>query len=105
MLLGDIPFEVHTVVGNQECVTIASHSLLAYRPYIACTGVNETREAYAARNEERDGEWRCPSCRTMRHEVPTVYMYVFLWRRNCVLDAYICPGAFAEGCVIPRAVD
>ncbi|KDQ13108.1 hypothetical protein BOTBODRAFT_188850 [Botryobasidium botryosum FD-172 SS1] len=33
----------------------------------------ETREAYRARNEDREGEWRCPGCQTKRHEVPRTY--------------------------------
>lgn len=40
-------------------------------------GVKETRDAYAARDDDREGEWRCPSCRTMRHDVPQAYKYVF----------------------------
>ncbi|KZP01668.1 hypothetical protein CALVIDRAFT_492229 [Calocera viscosa TUFC12733] len=35
--------------------------------------VRETREAWAARGETREGEWRCPGCQSRRADVPREY--------------------------------
>jgi len=35
--------------------------------------IEETRAAYRARNEDREGEWRCPGCQTQRINTPGQY--------------------------------
>ncbi|KZS97106.1 hypothetical protein SISNIDRAFT_406427 [Sistotremastrum niveocremeum HHB9708] len=39
----------------------------------ATKSTKETRDAYAARGEDREGEWRCPNCQTKRTAVPKSY--------------------------------
>jgi transcriptional repressor NF-X1 len=36
-------------------------------------GMQETKAAFQARNEDRDGEWRCPGCQTVRTMAPGQY--------------------------------
>ncbi|KZV99993.1 hypothetical protein EXIGLDRAFT_667828 [Exidia glandulosa HHB12029] len=40
----------------------------------ALKSTKETREAFRARNDDSEGEWRCPGCQTKRHVVPQAYM-------------------------------
>ncbi|EJD48338.1 hypothetical protein AURDEDRAFT_86187 [Auricularia subglabra TFB-10046 SS5] len=47
--------------------------LKCIRPW-ALKSTKETREAFRARNEDSDGEWRCPGCQTKRHTVPQSYL-------------------------------
>ncbi|KIM34525.1 hypothetical protein M408DRAFT_19420 [Serendipita vermifera MAFF 305830] len=35
--------------------------------------MQETKAAFQARNEDRDGEWRCPGCQTVRTQAPGQY--------------------------------
>ncbi|CAG8701779.1 16967_t:CDS:2, partial [Acaulospora colombiana] len=35
----------------------------------------ETKAAYQARNEDREGDWRCPGCQTQRTIPPGQYRY------------------------------
>ena len=39
-------------------------------------GIKETKAAFQARNEDRDGEWRCPGCQTVRTMPPGPYKLV-----------------------------
>jgi uncharacterized C2H2 Zn-finger protein len=38
--------------------------------------MQETKAAFQARNEDRDGEWRCPGCQTVRTMAPGQYKSV-----------------------------
>lgn len=48
-------------------------------------GIEETRAAYRARNEDREGEWRCPGCQTQRTSPPGQYRSVIV-TRDCEND-------------------
>ncbi|KZT52995.1 hypothetical protein CALCODRAFT_511711 [Calocera cornea HHB12733] len=56
--------------NNSNCWT-AFH-LRCIREW-ASKSVRETRDAWAARGEDRPGEWRCPGCQTRRSTVPREY--------------------------------
>lgn len=61
--------------------------------------LQESRDAYRARNEDHDGEWRCPGCQTKRTAPPGPYrrvkytcdIYVFLPRTRCFCGAVVDP--------------
>jgi hypothetical protein len=38
--------------------------------------MQETKTVFQARNEDRDGEWRCPGCQTVRTMAPGQYKSV-----------------------------
>ncbi|KAF8309054.1 hypothetical protein DL93DRAFT_2063347 [Clavulina sp. PMI_390] len=71
----------------------------------AAKSVKETHDAYAARNEEREGEWRCPSCRTMRHVVPAVYMCFCGRAQDPKGSRLITPHSCGEPCIRPRTCE
>lgn len=40
---------------------------------VSLIGIEETRAAHLARNEDKEGEWRCPGCQTTRVNPPGPY--------------------------------
>lgn len=43
----------------------------------ASKSVKDVADAWRARGEERQGNWRCPGCQSKRVTVPNIYWYVF----------------------------
>lgn len=60
-----------SVEANACCWT--SFHLKCIRAW-ALKSTKETREAFRARNDDSEGEWRCPGCQTKRHVVPQSYL-------------------------------
>lgn len=60
----------HANVGTQSCwMTFHLKCLRAW----AAKSVKDVSEAWRARGEERDGDWRCPGCQSKRTAVPSSY--------------------------------
>lgn len=85
--------------GNACCWT--TFHLKCIREW-AAKSTKETRDAYRARNEDREGEWRCPGCQTKRNEVPRVYKCVY---PNTKPWKYTLTPPWLCRCFCGRAVD
>ncbi|OCH93354.1 hypothetical protein OBBRIDRAFT_328385 [Obba rivulosa] len=57
---------------NTQCCWNTFH-LKCIRAW-ASKSVKDVAEAWAARGEDKGGEWRCPGCQTTRRVVPAVYV-------------------------------
>jgi transcriptional repressor NF-X1 len=63
----------------------------------ATKSIKEIVDAWRARGEERNGEWRCPACQLKRQSVPSGYWCV---QKSCLHffphRSYNCSGVFAD---------
>lgn len=68
----NLSYKVYTHGPKRVCISeiIFSPWLLKQTSWL---DIQETKAAFQARNEDRDGEWRCPGCQTHRVTPPGPY--------------------------------
>jgi len=68
-----------TVVGENEEVQYCwtTFHVKCIRSW-ASKSVKDVADAWRARGEERNGDWRCPGCQSKREAVPTGYWYILI---------------------------
>ena len=66
-----------TIVGQNEEVQYCwtTFHVKCIRSW-ASKSVKDIADAWRARGEERNGDWRCPGCQSRRETVPTGYWYI-----------------------------
>ncbi|KAI0360572.1 hypothetical protein OH77DRAFT_1470646 [Trametes cingulata] len=96
-----VPEKAQRADANAQCCWVTFH-LKCIRSW-ASKSVKDLVEAWRARGEEREGEWRCPGCQSKRRAVPSSYWCFCGSTPDPKPPRLATPHSCANPCSRPRA--